>query len=176
MWIGIPLLGAVAAQSLGLGAGWGVGALWLGGGLRAAVAWGRPRVQLSWRTASGDDQAIVHDLRVLGALEALRRHHPTTGPQGIDELLAHHLRLLGATHGRPWGIVAAYVAQLLLLPLWLALGLLTLAGCLWHGDPPSQSLFVFGMGPPLSVLLWPASGVLGLLLLAPFAAFLSRRT
>lgn len=173
--MGAPLAGAVLAQSLGLGVAWGVGALWAGALLRLAVALGRPRVHLAWRTAQGADRAVVHDLRVLPAVAALRRHHPTLGAQGLDEVLATQWQA-ARTAPRPlraWA--AAFVAQLLLLPAWAALGLFTLAGCLWNGDPAAESLVVFGMGPPMSVLIWPASGLLGLLMLAPFGAWLARR-
>jgi len=171
----VALVGAVAADQAGWSVAWGVGALWIAALGRVAVAAVRPRIQVEWLAGAVRRRVTAHDLRALPAVARLRRQLEVPGATGPDLLLWDQLAT--ARSGAPWRVRA--VAGWLLLwlttaPLWLGLWAAAAAAAAWQGTPVAETGLILAMGPPLAVLLWPLSGLIGLLAQAPFAWVIGR--
>jgi hypothetical protein len=176
VWVFVPLMGALVAKSLELSVVWALVALWVGASARLLYVATLPRVRLTGQVGERAFDGVADELSALVTLAEQRSVHPGLGPMGLDELFAHQVSVsLGPLPARLRLWSALFAAQLLLLPAWVALWAFTLLGTWVHEQPAAESLVVLGMGPPLSVLMWPATAVLGLVLQTPVVWLLSRR-
>ncbi|MEZ4320615.1 MAG: hypothetical protein R3F61_24245 [Myxococcota bacterium] len=167
---------ALLAQTLGLSVVWGVGALWGAAALRLGLDRLRPRVTV---TLDGHGQEwTVHstDPAAFAATQVLRARLPRPSTQtSLDELLWRSLGDLRAA-GLTRRVAVWNLAWLVGLPLlvWLGIWGLAVSDAVQTGKPIAETFVIPAMGPPFSVILWPVSGLFGLLVQAPLAPFFVR--
>ncbi|MCB9674466.1 MAG: hypothetical protein H6737_05070 [Alphaproteobacteria bacterium] len=163
---------AMVAMVADLPVAWGIGALWLGAALRVALDRARPSVTITLDT--GGDPQVFHtsDPAAFGLVQRLRARLPRgIGESSLDEMLHDALAGLRGPAG-PVRTMSRWNAFWLAgfpLVVWAVLFLGALQHDFRAGEPLSGAFVVLAMGPPFSVMLWPVSGLPGLLIQAPLA-------